>query len=73
MSKTDSLAGARHTLVFPYGLFVLAKAWSKAEKRTVGSVLTYALETGFRKLLKDGTIPKSAIDAYQAYQGVNSK
>jgi hypothetical protein len=62
----ESRASARHTICFSQGMFDLASAWAKAEGRTVGSSLTYALECGLRHLMAEGVIPASAIEAYEA-------
>jgi hypothetical protein len=59
--------GARHTIVFSAALFHLVKAWAAAERRTVGSVLTFALETGLRTLMQRDQIPCSAIRAYEVF------
>ena len=60
-------SGARHTIVFAQGLFDLASAWADAEGRTVGSVLTYALETGLRTALQQGVIPDAAVSKYRLF------
>lgn len=60
-------SGARHTIVFAQGLFDLASAWADAEGRTVGSVLTYALETGLRTAMNQGVIPDAAVSKYRLF------
>lgn len=66
MSSTAS-KGGRYTVVFARGLYELAVAWAKAEDRALGSVLTYALETGLRTLLRRGEIPAAAIRRYHEF------
>ncbi len=66
-SSKGGASGARHTIVFAQGLFDLASAWADAEGRTVGSVLTYALETGLRTALQQGVIPDAAVAKYRLF------
>lgn len=59
--------GARQMVTFSQGLNDLATAWAEVEGRTLGSVLTYALELGLRSAMKSGEIPRAAISKYNLF------
>jgi hypothetical protein len=56
----------RHMVTFSRGLHDFAVAWAKAEGRTLGSLLTYVIEHGFRDLIENRgySIPPAALQAY---------
>ena len=58
---------AKYQLMVPSAIDVLIKSTSAAEGRSAASFALFALETGLRKLLNEGSIPEIAKTKYQSH------
>ena len=49
----------------PSPIWALLQAWARVEGRNTADVANFAMETGIRKLMAEGVLPKKAIEAYE--------